>query len=212
MTPTTYRVVGVRHGRRVRREVLAELLARGEAEDLRASFARKLTEFREILIEEEVTVTERKNAVFNLADARRRTPPPDPVAGMRNSLQLALFGAVTETDVCGMAQKLKQMAMEGNLQAMKLFFSLVTGGGGMSAPAAQQQPQAVVYVDARTGQVLEPGRPPEPADAPAGSEDKILLMQERLARGESLTHPADAPPPDARRNGRGRPGEADDAD
>lgn len=33
--------------------------------------------------------------------------------------------------------------------------------------------------------------PAEPTDAPPGSEDKIRVMEERAARGESLFHPDD---------------------
>lgn len=138
-------------------------------------------------LKEERPVSEpRKNAALSLDDARRRTPPVDPVVACRSSLQLALYGAVSEGDVVSMAGKLKSMAMEGNLPAMKLFFALVTGGGGMSAPAPRveqpPQPAAVVFIDARTGQVVAP---PAALDAP-GSEGKLEAMARRAALGQEL--------------------------
>jgi hypothetical protein len=118
-------------------------------------------------------------------EARRRTPPVDPVEACRRSLTLALFDAVSERDVAEMVKVLKGQAMEGDIGAMRLFFSLVTGSSG---PVQQ----VAVFAPA----------PPEPTEAPAGSEAKILLMQQRLERGEELCHPDDAGP-DRVRNGAG---------
>jgi hypothetical protein len=88
-----------------------------------------------------VNKTNRKNGL-NLDEARQRNPPVSAVEAMRNSLQLALFGAVTENDVAGMATKLKEMASRGDLRAMKLFFDLVTKSD--HAPPPQPQQIAVV--------------------------------------------------------------------
>lgn len=75
----------------------------------------------------------RINQSLKLAEARQRTPAVSAVEAMRSSLQLALFGAVTEADVAGMASKLKEMALAGDLKAMKLFFQMVQ--------SQSQQPQ-----------------------------------------------------------------------
>lgn len=166
----------------------------------------QLEGYARITIEEEGNVSgfngNNNKKTVTLAEARQRTPPPDPVAACRNQLQLALFGAVSEGDVVQMATKLKAMAMEGDLRAMKLFFSLVTGGGGMSTPPApqvQQQPPQIIYVDARTGQAIPQPLviiPSEPTAALPETQDKIEVMRQRAERGESLHHPMDARPGD----------------
>src|SRR5688572_28429129 len=75
---------------------------------------------------------------LRLADARQMTPKVSATEAMRQQLQLALFGAVTEQDVVGMAAKLKEMALAGDLKAMKLFFQLVMGQAQPVAPVVQQ--------------------------------------------------------------------------
>ena len=132
---------------------------------------------------------------LTLAEARRRTPAVEAAAAMRGQLQLALFGAVTEDDVIGMAGKLKQMAQAGDLRAMKLFFELVVGKG-QAAPAAQQQ---VVIIDGRVLPVLPaaevvPALPVEPTAALPGTPAKQVVLAARAGNGEQLHHPGDARP------------------
>ena len=133
---------------------------------------------------------------LTLAEARRRTPAVEAAAAMRGQLQLALFGAVTEDDVIGMAGKLKQMAQAGDLRAMKLFFELVVGKGQAAPPAQQQQ---VVIIDGRVLPVLPaaevvPALPVEPTAALPGTPAKQAVLTARAGNGEQLHHPGDARP------------------
>ena len=132
---------------------------------------------------------------LTLAEARRRMPAVEAAAAMRGQLQLALFGAVTEDDVIGMAGKLKQMALAGDLRAMKLFFELVVGKG-QAAPPAQQQ---VVIIDGRVLPVLlaaevVPVLPAEATAALPGTPAKQVVLAARAGNGEQLHHPGDARP------------------
>lgn len=77
-----------------------------------------------------------KNGKLILDDARRLTPPVNPVEAMRRSLALAMFNNVKETDVSALVDKLKEMAMAGDLKAMDMFFKLTTGAGAKESPAA----------------------------------------------------------------------------
>jgi hypothetical protein len=70
----------------------------------------------------------RINHSLKLSEARERTPAVNPVEAMRQQLQLELFGAVKAADVQGIAAKLKDMALAGDLKAMKLFFQLFDAG------------------------------------------------------------------------------------
>jgi hypothetical protein len=120
---------------------------------------------------------------LKLADAEARTPAVSGVEAMRQQLQLALFGAVTEKDVVGMAELLKQKALDGDLPAMKLFFGLVLG------PAQTTVQQAVV--------VRPDGEPERLPAAPTRerpqSRGKLEVIAARVERGESAFHPEDGP-------------------
>jgi hypothetical protein len=61
----------------------------------------------------------------NLKDARAMTPAVNPVEALRRQLAMGLFNGVKEKDLADMAAKLKEMAMAGDLKAMKLYFDLV---------------------------------------------------------------------------------------
>jgi hypothetical protein len=76
-----------------------------------------------------MSATEQKNGnrSLTLKEARELTPPVDPVQALRCQLQMALFNGVKEDDVVKMAEKLRDMAMGGDLKAMKMYFELVVG-------------------------------------------------------------------------------------
>lgn len=65
----------------------------------------------------------------NLREARERAPAVNPLEAMRRQLALGLFGAVKENDLAELAAKLKAMALDGDLKAMKLYFDLVMPKG-----------------------------------------------------------------------------------
>lgn len=69
----------------------------------------------------------RKNGIdrVTLDDARELTPPVDPVEAMRRQLALTLFDAVKPDDVLTLANKLRDMAMAGDLKAMQMYLKLV---------------------------------------------------------------------------------------
>jgi hypothetical protein len=75
-----------------------------------------------------------KRGTLKLDEARAITPPVSPVEAMRRQLQLALFDGVKEQDVLTLANKLKEMALAGDLKAMKMFFELVVGKEPKAAP------------------------------------------------------------------------------
>lgn len=101
---------------------------------------------------------------FDLKDMERRTPKVGGVEAMRNSLQLALFGAVSERDVVGMAEKLKEMALAGDFKAMKLFFSLVQGPAQSGQVVSIQN--AVVELQATVAQIQQAVVTPRPGGSP----------------------------------------------
>jgi hypothetical protein len=69
--------------------------------------------------------TEHPRHPLRLEDSRALTPPVNPVEAMRRQLALALFDGVKEQDMLDMAAKLKEMAMSGDLKAMKMYFDLM---------------------------------------------------------------------------------------
>jgi hypothetical protein len=87
---------------------------------------------------------------LSLRDAEALTPPVDAVKALQQSLQMALYNGVSEQDVAGVAGKLKEMAMAGDLRAMKMLFELVIGAKGM-APAPPPAPPQVVVLGGRRG-------------------------------------------------------------
>lgn len=72
--------------------------------------------------------------VLKLSEAAERTPPVNPVEALRQNLQMALFGALTGSDVTQVVEKLKEQALAGDLKATRLLLDLIAGGG----PAAVQ--------------------------------------------------------------------------
>lgn len=74
------------------------------------------------------------NGKLTLELARELTPPVPPLEAMRRQLQLALFDGIKEQDVLDMATKLKEMAMAGDLKAMKMFLDLAVGKDQKPAP------------------------------------------------------------------------------
>lgn len=180
-----YRVVGLKGARR---EILAEALQRGEALALQKHYQKSLDQFRQILVEEEEPM-----GTLRLDDARKRTPPVPAAEAHRRQLATTLFETITTDDVSELAAKLRQMALSGDLRAMKMLLDLVARP---AAAPAQSEP-VTVYIDARTGQVVEPQvvevLPSRPTEAAPGSSEKIDVMASRGAAGESLHHPGDAP-------------------
>jgi hypothetical protein len=71
---------------------------------------------------------------LKLGEAAALTPPVNPVEAMRRQLAMALFDGVKEDDVLQLATKLKEMALGGDLKAMKMFFDLVVGKEPKAAP------------------------------------------------------------------------------
>ena len=121
-----------------------------------------------------------KNQSLKLSDARRRTPPVDPVAAMRESLQVALFGAVKESDVLGMVEKLKAIALDGDLRAMKMFFGLVVGQAPQQAVQVNQvtvHPQADHEVEEAYSRPIPIEARPAPAPAPGLRLDLANLVR-----------------------------------
>lgn len=135
---------------------------------------------------------------LTLDEMRRRTPAVSGIKAMQQSLQLALFGAVTHRDVEAMAAKLKEMALTGDLRAMKLFFQLVMGSSQVQAPPpieVQQQvaviPQGGLPGDNISDQEALVGfrsgvRASGSALEVAEKERRIPALEERAARGEPL--------------------------
>jgi hypothetical protein len=77
-----------------------------------------------------------------LDQARRLTPVVNPVEAMRKQLALAVYDHATEKDIGDMMGKLKEMALGGNLQAMKMWLKLTVGEGGEKGASAPE-PSAI---------------------------------------------------------------------
>lgn len=62
---------------------------------------------------------------LRLSEAREQTPAVSPVEAMRRQLAVAVYGAVKESDVEQMVNKLKEQALGGDHKAMKMYFELI---------------------------------------------------------------------------------------
>lgn len=124
----------------------------------------------------------RINHSLKLSEARAKTPAVNAVEAMRSSLQLALFGAVTEGDVAGMAAKLKEMALAGDLKAMKLFFQLVEGGS-KQAPQLGNLERAIGDLSDEVARIRERVVLPAPAPEDAPRYDEARTATPRCEHG-----------------------------
>lgn len=137
-----------------------------------------------------------RSNVLNLGAARQRTPAVSGIKAMQQSLQLVLFGAVTSKDVEAMATRLKEMALAGDLRAMKLFFQLVMGSPQVqAAPPIEVQQQVGVLGHPVTEQALTDEEalagyrgPRASQQAGVVAERQVLLsdLEARAARGMPL--------------------------
>lgn len=73
---------------------------------------------------------------FNLKAMQALTPKVNPVEAMRKQLALSVYDNVHEKDIAAMMTKLKEMALDGNLGAMKMFLKLTIGEGNDKVPEA----------------------------------------------------------------------------
>lgn len=73
-----------------------------------------------------------------LKKAKQIAPPVNPLEAVRNSLQMSLFGAISEDDISAITTNILHKAKGGDLKAAKLIFDLVEkAGGGTSSPKQQ---------------------------------------------------------------------------
>jgi hypothetical protein len=91
-----------------------------------------------------------RNGVLNLAEARKLTPAVNPVEAMRKQLALSVYDNVNEKDIKAMMDKLKEMAIGGNLKAMQMYLKLTIGEGNdklpeppMETPGVKQLAEAI---------------------------------------------------------------------
>ena len=75
-----------------------------------------------------------KTNVIRLDQARRYTPPVDPIEACKRSLNLSVYDKLSETDVTDIVGTLKEKAKAGDLKAIQMVIALIT--------AAPQKPQA----------------------------------------------------------------------
>jgi hypothetical protein len=73
---------------------------------------------------------------FSLKQMAGLTPPVNPVEAMRKQLALAVFDKVSEKDIGEMMAKLKELALAGDLKAMKMFLQLTVGDSKPEKPEA----------------------------------------------------------------------------
>lgn len=69
--------------------------------------------------------SKREYTPLKLDEARRATPPVNPIEAMKQQIAVAVFGAVKEAEVAELVEKLRSMAMAGDLKAAKLYFDLL---------------------------------------------------------------------------------------
>jgi len=67
-----------------------------------------------------------KGKAFRLSEARELTPPVDPAEALRKDLRMAFLQGFGADDMDALAGKLKEMALSGDLAAMKLITQLLT--------------------------------------------------------------------------------------
>jgi hypothetical protein len=75
--------------------------------------------------------------------ARQATPIVNPIQAMRKQLALAVYDNVKEQDISEMMSKLKEMALGGDLNAMKMWMKLTIGDGNEKAPKEETGVQAL---------------------------------------------------------------------
>ncbi len=83
-----------------------------------------------------------QNGRFSLKEMQGKTPAVNPIEAMRRQMALGVTGAVREKDIAEMVEKLKAMAMGGNLKAMEMFFKLTLGDG--KSAGEEQQPKGMM--------------------------------------------------------------------
>lgn len=66
-----------------------------------------------------------KRRTLDLDTARVQTPAPDPVEAMRRQCAVAAYGAVKDADVEAMVTRLKELAMGGDLKAMRMYLEMI---------------------------------------------------------------------------------------
>lgn len=68
---------------------------------------------------------------MKLKEAKAISPPADQVSMMRNSLQMAVFGAVKESHITEIASVLSMKARGGDLKATRLLFDILLPRSGV---------------------------------------------------------------------------------
>lgn len=80
---------------------------------------------------------------FSLKQMQLQTPAVNPVEAMRRQLALGLMGSVSETDMGKLAAKLKEMALGGDLKAMKMLLDLMMPKAEKETPPEPQGVKAL---------------------------------------------------------------------